>query len=75
MRTNALPERPNSVFGLNARREELIRYRKQLQGEIRKITVDIDHLETAARLFTDGASFTGFKPYIVHHRARSSGSS
>jgi len=65
-----LPERPNTVSGLNAKREELLRYRKQLQAEIRKVTCDIDHLEAAARLFTDGASFTGFKPYVVHHRAR-----
>jgi hypothetical protein len=65
-----LPERPNTVSGLNAKRDELIRYRKQLQAELRKITCDIDHLEAAARLFTDGASFTGFKPYTVAHRAR-----
>ena len=66
----SLPERPNTVSGLNAKREELLRYRKQLHAEIRKVTCDIDHLEAAARLFTDGASFTGFKPYVVHHRAR-----
>jgi len=68
------PERPNTVSGLNAKRDELIRYRKELHREIKRVTCDIDHLEAATKLFLDGARslpFTSFgKPYTVRHRAR-----
>jgi hypothetical protein len=63
-------ERPNTVSGLHAKRDELVRYRKRLQVEIRKITTDIDHLEAAARLFEDGVSYTGIQGHTVRHRAR-----
>lgn len=64
-------ERPNTVSGLEAKRDELIRYRKALEGEMRKVTTDIDHLEAAIRLFTEGrqAPFTGIG-HTVHHRAK-----
>jgi hypothetical protein len=63
-------ERPNTVAGLHAKRDELIRYRKALQAEIRKVTSDIDHLEAAARLFEEGSRPFTATPYIVRHRAR-----
>jgi hypothetical protein len=63
-------ERPNTIAGLNAKREELIAYRKALQAEIRKVTCDIDHLEAAARLFEPGNTPAEFKAYMVRHRAR-----
>ena len=63
-------ERPNTVSGLHAKRDELIRYRKTLQADIRKVTSDIDHLEAAARLFEEGVSYTGIKGHTVRHRAR-----
>jgi hypothetical protein len=64
-------ERPNTVFGLQAKKEELIRYRKALEAEVRKVTTDIDHLEAAIRLFTEGRQvpFTGIG-HTVHHRAK-----
>jgi hypothetical protein len=40
-------ERPNTVSGLNAKRDELIRYRQSLEAEIRKVTCDIDHIEAS----------------------------
>lgn len=43
----ARQERPNTVAGFNAKRDELPAYRKALHAEIRKVTVDIDHLEAA----------------------------
>lgn len=67
-------ERPNTVSGLNAKRDEPIRYRKELHREIKRVTCDIDHLEAAARLFQDGAHSLPFtslgRPYTVRHRAR-----
>jgi hypothetical protein len=64
-------ERPNTVFGLEAKRAELLRYHQQLHAEIRKVTTDIDHLEAAIRLFTEGrqAPFPGIG-HTVHHRAK-----
>jgi hypothetical protein len=64
------PERPNTVSGLNAKREELLRYRVSLEAEIRKVTCDIDHLEAAIRLFNPDTSLAAFKAYIVQHRAK-----
>ena len=63
-------ERPNTVSGLNAKREELIRYRVSLEAEIRKVTCDIDHLEAAIRLFNPDNALKAFKAYIVQHRAK-----
>jgi hypothetical protein len=64
-------ERPNTVSGLEAKRDELMAYRTQLQREIKNVTVDIDHLEAAIHLFTEGrqAPFTG-RGHTVHHRAK-----
>jgi hypothetical protein len=67
-------ERPNTISGLHAKRDELVRYRKQLQAEMRKVTTDIDHLEAAARLFEGGKASLPFTSlggrYTVRHRAR-----
>ena len=43
-------ERPNTVSGLVAKRAELVAYRKGLEAELRKVTVDIDHLDAAIRI-------------------------
>jgi len=63
-------ERPNTVSGLNAKRDELIRYRTSLEAEIRKVTCDIDHIEAAIRLFTPDTALAAFKAYVVQHRAK-----
>lgn len=63
-------ERPNTVSGLNAKREELVRLRKTLQAEIRKITCDIDHLEACIRLFDPANTPEAIKAYTVRHRAK-----
>jgi hypothetical protein len=62
-------ERPNTVSGLNAKRDELLAYRKALHSEIRKVTCDIDHLEACIRLFDPDTAPAAFKRYIVQHRA------
>jgi anti-sigma factor RsiW len=66
----SLPERPNTVSGLNAKRDELLAYRKALHAEVRKVTCDIDHLEAAIRLFEPGNTPAAFKRYVVRHRAK-----
>jgi hypothetical protein len=63
-------ERPNTLAGLNAKRAELLAYRKQLQAQVRKVTVDIDHLEAAARLFDPEATPNGVRRYVTRHRAK-----
>jgi hypothetical protein len=63
-------ERPNTVSGLNAKRDELIAYRKALHAEIKKLTCDIDHLEAAIRLFDPEATPNAVRRYVVRHRAK-----
>ena len=64
------PERPNTVSGLNAKRDELVKYRSSLEAEIRKVTCDIDHIEAAIPLFNPDSALVAFKAYIVQHRAK-----
>ncbi len=63
-------ERPNTVSGLNAKRDELVKYRSSLEAEIRKVTCDIDHIEAAIRLFNPDSVLVAFEAYIVRHRAK-----
>jgi hypothetical protein len=61
-------ERPNTVAGLIAKRDELVKLRQQLEADARKVTVDIDHLEAAIRLFEAPTALPD--RYRVQHRAR-----
>ena len=70
MRMSYRPVRPNTVSGLNAKRDELVKYRASLEAEIRKVTCDIDHIEAAVRLFNPDTAIVAFKAYIVQHRAK-----
>ena len=63
-------DRPNTVSGLNAKRDELLAYRKALHAEVRKVTCDIDHLEACIRLFDPDATPSAVKRYVVRHRAK-----
>jgi hypothetical protein len=63
-------ERPNTVSGLEAKRDELIRYRTALENEALKVTCDIDHLEAAIALFDPNATPNAIKRYVVRHRAK-----
>jgi hypothetical protein len=63
-------ERPNTVSGLEHKRDELARYRTALEAEIRKVTCDIDHLEAAIALFDPNATPNAIKRYVVRHRAK-----
>jgi hypothetical protein len=63
-------ERPNTVSGLNAKRDQLIAYRKRLQADIKKVTIDIDHLEAAIALFDPSQTPAATKRYLTRHRAK-----
>lgn len=63
-------ERPNTVSGLLAKHKELSDLRDRYKSEIKKLTVDIDHLDAAIRLFDPQADTSGIKEYVVKHRAQ-----
>ena len=62
-------ERPNTVAGLIAKRDELVKLRDRLEADIRAITVDIDHLEAAIRIFDPENTPEARKRYAALHRA------
>lgn len=63
-------ERPNTIAGLVAKRAELVKLRKSLEGELRTITCDLDHLDAAIRLFDPANTPAARKRYAVKHRAK-----
>ena len=63
-------ERPNTVSGLQAKRRELISLRDQFEANIKKLTVDIDHLDASIRLFDPDQTPAAIAAYAVKHRAK-----
>jgi len=63
-------ERPNTVAGLVAKHAELSALRDRYKAEIKKLTVDIDHLDAAIRLFDPDADTYAIKQYVTKHRAQ-----
>lgn len=63
-------ERPNTVAGLIAKRDELLALRKHLEAEIRKVTCDIDHLDACIALFDPANTPEAVQRYATKHRAR-----
>lgn len=63
-------DRPNTVAGLVAKHAELNALRDKYKAEIKKITVDIDHLDAAIRLFDPNADTYAIKEYVTKHRAQ-----
>jgi hypothetical protein len=61
--------RPNTVAGLVAKHAELNALRDRYKAEIKKLTVDIDHLDAAIRLFDPNADTYAIKEYVTKHRA------
>ena len=61
--------RPNTVAGLVAKHAELNSLRDKYKAEIKKITVDIDHLDASIRLFDPNADTYAIKEYVTKHRA------
>ena len=62
-------DRPNTVSGLVAKHKELSDLRDKYRAEIKKLTVDIDHLDAAIRLFDPNADTYAIKQYVTKHRA------
>jgi hypothetical protein len=62
-------ERPNTVAGLVAKHKELCDLRDRYRKEIKKLTVDIDHLDACLRLFDPNADTYAIKEYVTKHRA------
>jgi hypothetical protein len=63
-------ERPNTVAGLVAKHKELCDLRERYHAEIKKLTVDIDHLDACIRLFDPAADTYEIKQYVTRHRAQ-----
>lgn len=63
-------DRPNTVAGLVAKHQELTALRERYRAEIKKLTVDIDHLDAAIRLFDPNADTSAIKEYVTKHRAQ-----
>lgn len=62
--------RPNTVSGLVAKHKELCDLRERYHAEIKKLTVDIDHLDACIRLFDPDADTSVIKQYVTRHRAQ-----
>ncbi|UTP39817.1 hypothetical protein M9M90_01180 [Phenylobacterium sp. LH3H17] len=63
-------ERPNTVAGLIAKRDDLIKLRNHLEAEARKVTCDIDHLDAVIPLFNPANAPEAIQRYVTKHRAR-----
>jgi hypothetical protein len=63
-------DRPNTVAGLVEKHAELMALRERYKAEIKKLTVDIDHLDAAIRLFDPSADTYAIKEYVTKHRAQ-----
>lgn len=63
-------ERPNTLAGLVAKHQELVTLRERYHDQIRKLTVDIDHLDAAIRLFDGTADRPLLGEYVTKHKAR-----
>ena len=63
-------DRPNTVAGLVAKHAELVGLWARYKVEIKKLTVALDHLDAAIRLFDPYADTNAIKEYVTKHRAQ-----
>jgi hypothetical protein len=65
-------ERPNTISGLQAKRAELVKLRKGLVKEAKKVLCDIDHIDACIRLFDPKADIERVRlnRYATKHRAQ-----
>lgn len=62
-------DRSSTVPGLIAKHKMLTMLRDKFRAEIKKLTLDIDHVEAAIRLFDPNADSHAIKEYVTKHRA------
>lgn len=62
-------ERPNTVSGLVAKHKELSNLRERYRAEIKKLTVGIDHLDAAIRLFDPRLNIYKLESLPAIHKA------
>ncbi|MGQ3039383.1 MAG: hypothetical protein ACT6TH_08550 [Brevundimonas sp.] len=68
---NPPQERPNTIAGLQEKRKQLVKLRKDLEADVRKVTCDIDHIDACIRLFDPEADTPlGRARYATKHRAK-----
>jgi hypothetical protein len=63
-------ERPNTVSGLVAKHKQLCILRERYRAEIKKLTIDIDHIDACIQLFDVNADANRIKEYVTQHRAQ-----
>jgi len=65
-------ERPNTISGLQSKRVELVKLRKELMREAKKVLCDIDHIDATIRLFDPTADVERLRlnRYATKHRAQ-----
>ena len=64
-------ERPNTISGLQAKRRQLVKLRKDLERDVRKVTCDLDHVDACIRLFDPAAdTAAAIQRYATKHRAK-----
>ena len=63
-------ERPATIQGLLAKRQQLAKLLKHLRAEERKVVSDLDHLDAAIRLFDPEADAVRLTRYPTKHRAK-----
>jgi len=69
--TNPPQERPNTIAGLQAKRKQLVKLRKDLERDVRKVTCDLDHIDACIRLFDPAAdTAAAIQRYATKHRAK-----
>ena len=62
-------ERPNTVAGLIAKRKELTNLIERYRHQIKKLSVDVDHLNASIRLFDPQAEIYALRAEITTPRA------
>lgn len=69
--SNPPQERPNTIAGLQAKRKQLVKLRRDLEADVRKVTCDLDHLDACIRLFDpDADTAIARARYATKHRAK-----
>lgn len=64
-------ENPNTISGLQSKRADLVKLRKQLLAEAKKVLCDIDHIDACIRMFDPSADVERIRlnRYATKHRA------